>query len=361
MAKKHKVPGWHAMRKEELVQALVKASRSGQPTNGRSTSMSGSSAAQRKSHKQSPSRHKSAAKAAANGSHKSRSESIRSRISQFRSRLEAAKNLGTPVNGREIKDRLVVMVRDPYWLHAFWELTPQSIHRAQAALAQSWHTCRPVLRVFHVSDDGTATPIRDIEIHGGVNNWYVDVAEPPQKFRLAIGYQTAESSFYCLSRSNMVTTPPAGTSDAVSETWADIAENADRIFAMSGGYTHKGTSQELQELLEERLRRPMGSPMATRFGRGAGGADGDDFHFAVDAEIIVYGVSRRDAHVTLKGEPVQLRPDGTFTVRLNLPDRRQVIPVVASTGDGGEQRTIVLAIERNTKVMEPVIRDIGTV
>jgi hypothetical protein len=285
---------------------------------------------------------------------------VRRRISQLRSRLEAAKNLGSPANGREGKDQLVVMVRDPYWLHAFWELTPQSIQRAQAALAQSWHNCRPILRVFHVSDDGTATPIRDITIHGGVNNWYVDVADPPQKFRLAIGYQTSGESFYCLARSNFVTTPRAGTSDAVSETWADIAANADRIFAMSGGYTHKGTSQELQELLEERLRRPMGSPMATRYGCGAGGRD-DDFHFAVDAEIIVYGVSRRDAHVTLKGEPVQLRPDGTFTVRMDLPDRRQVIPVVASTGDGGEQRTIVLAVERNTKVMEPVIRDIGTV
>jgi hypothetical protein len=361
MAKKHKVPGWHAMRKEELVQALMKASKSRQPLNGNGNKHSSAAAVAPKSEKGHASRLKSAAKASGNGSHQSSSESIRRRISQLRSRLEAAKNLGSSVNGRQITDRLVVMVRDPYWLHAIWELTPHSINRAQAALAQSWHTCRPILRVFHVSDDGTATPIRDIEIHGGVNNWYVDVAEPPQKFRLAIGYQTSEESFYCLARSNTVTTPPAGTSDAVSETWADIAENADRIFAMSGGYTHKGTSQELQELLEERLRRPMGSPMATRYGRGAGGRVDDDFHFAVDAEIIVYGVSRRDAHVTLKGEPVQLRPDGTFTVRLNLPDRRQVIPVVASTGDGCEQRTIVLAIERNTKVMEPVIRDIGTV
>jgi hypothetical protein len=130
---------------------------------------------------------------------------------------------------------------------------------------------------------------------------------------------------------------------------------------MSGGYSQKGTSQELQELLEERLRRPMGSPMVTRFGTGAAGPDNGDFHLAVDAELIVYGVSRRDAHVTLQGEPVQLRPDGTFTVRLNMPERRQVIPVVASTGDGGEQRTIVLAIERNTKVMEPILRDIGSV
>lgn len=363
MAKKQKVPGWHAMRKEELVQALVRASKSGRSSNGRSRKSNGTAAnTQRKSQKGSRSRLDSSAKSTQNGSHTPKRASIRRRISQLQSRLESAKNLGTPSNGRELRDRLVVMVRDPYWLHVFWELTPQSIQRAQAALAQSWHACRPILRLFQLSEDGTATPVRDIEIHGGVNNWYVDVSDPPQHFRLAIGYHTSSSdSFYCLATSNSVTTPPAGTSDAVNETWADIDQNADRIFAMSGGYSHQGTSQELQELLEERLRRPMGSPMDTRFGRGAGGRNEDDFHFAVDAEIIVYGVSRRDAHVTLKGEPVQLRPDGTFTVRLNLPERRQVIPVVASTGDGGEQRTIVLAIERNTKVMEPVVRDIGAV
>jgi hypothetical protein len=68
-------------------------------------------------------------------------------------------------------------------------------------------------------------------------------------------------------------------------------------------------------------------------------------------------VTDPDAHVTLRGEPVRLQPDGSFAMRFTLPDRRQVLPVVASSGDGAEQRTIVLAVERNTKVMEPVIRD----
>ena len=31
--------------------------------------------------------------------------------------------------------------------------------------------------------------------------------------------------------------------------------------------------------------------------------------------------------------------------------------VVASTPDGVEQRTIVIAIERNTKVLEPMVRE----
>ena len=183
--------------------------------------------------------------------------------------------------------------------------------------------------------------------------------DPPADYRLEIGYLADDGFFYCLARSNEVSTPPAGTSDAVDENWTAVAENADRIFAMSGGYSPQGASRELQELLEERLRRPLGSPMKTRFGSGAARpAKASRFEFAVDAEIIVYGAANRDAHVTLQGEPVQLRGDGTFAVRLSLPDRRQVIPIVASSYDGVEQRTTILAVERNTKVMEPLVRDV---
>ena len=218
------------------------------------------------------------------------------------------------------QDRLVVMVRDPYWLHAYWELAPRSVERAQSALGQHWHTTRPVLRCFH-DRPAMARPCCSAKssIHGGVNHWYVDVQNPPQQFRMEIGYLTASGQFYCLARSNAVTTPPAGTSDSVDENWVDIDENADRIFAMSGGYTQQGTSLELQELLEERLRRPMGTPMRTRYGGGASRvlADTQDLPFAVDAELLVYGVCHPHAHVTLQGEPVPLRPDGSFTVRMS--------------------------------------------
>ena len=86
-------------------------------------------------------------------------------------------------------------------------------------------------------------------------------------------------------------------------------------------------------------------------------ASGRDFHFQIDAELIVYGTTEPTARVTLQGEPVQLRPDGTFTVRFSLPDSRQIIPAVASSADGIEERTIVLAVERNTKELEPMIHE----
>jgi len=76
--------------------------------------------------------------------------------------------------------------------------------------------------------------------------------------------------------------------------------------------------------------------------------------FEVDAELIVFGKTSPGASVMVAGRPVKLQADGSFTVRMKLPDKRQVLPVTAESRDGLRQRTTVVAVERNTKVMEPV-------
>ncbi len=344
MARQNGVAGWHSMKKEELIQALVVIARqrnletrptsNGHMTTGREVLLG----------TQTPTH-------------------VRKSLEQLHQKLAILKNLAhtTKSSATEVKeDRLVVMVRDPYWLHACWDLSQRSVDRAQAAMGQRWHTSQPTLRVFRIMEAGTSKLERDITIHGGVSNWYVDVTEPPCGFRMEIGYLAADGMFYALARSNSVQTPPAGSSEAIDENWSDVARNADMIYAMSGGYSPQGTSRELQELLEERLRRPLGTPMNTRFGNGAAALFKDDesMALAVDAEVIIYGATNKQSHVTLKGAPVQVRPDGTFSAKLKLPELRQVIPIVASSCDGVEQRTVILAIERNTKVLEPVVRDV---
>jgi hypothetical protein len=263
-----------------------------------------------------------------------------------------------------VKDRIVCMVRDPFWLHTYWELTRQSVLRAEAALGQDWHGARPILRVIDVTSNGnkgnSESILRDIEIHGGCNNWYIDVGNPPRSYRIDIGYLAKSGQFYVLARSNVVTTPRAGISDIIDENWADFDfEKADKIFAMSGGFDPGASSLELKQLFEERLRRPMGSPAVTSFGSGAFQFGKErKFRFQLDAELIVYGATEPNAKVTLQGEPIKLRSDGTFTMRFSLPDSRQIIPAVAASADGVEERTIVLAIERNTKHLEPVINEV---
>ncbi len=238
---------------------------------------------------------------------------------------------------------------------------PLDARPRQAALGQDWHTARPILRLMDVtSEDTTAASerhVRDIEIHGGVNNWYIDVAVPPRSFRVDLGYLARRGKFFVLARSNVVTTPKAGVSDVLDENWASVQEQFQKIYSQSGGGNGSSASHDLRDLFEERLRRPMQGLALQSLGTGALASFGRDFHFEIDAELIVYGSTEPNAKVTLQGETVQLRPDGTFTVRFSLPDSRQIIPAVAASPDGVEERTIVLAVERNTKELEPMIHD----
>ncbi len=266
------------------------------------------------------------------------------------------------VKGAVIKDRIFLMVRDPFWLHAHWELSYQSVQRAEAALGQDWHGAKPIIRLFDVtSQDTTSTseaPIRDLVVYGGCTDWYIDVPQPPRSYRADIGYISRRGQFYVLARSNVVTPPKAGATESLEENWAtDIDEKAaERLLAMSTGFESSSGSPELRELLDEKLKW---STKDTAFGSGAVLPDKlKKFAFSIDAELIVYGKTDPSAHVTLQNEPVKLRPDGTFTMRYSLTDGRQIIPAVAQASDGMEERTIVLAIERNTKHLDPMVHDL---
>lgn len=266
---------------------------------------------------------------------------------------------------RPEKDRIVLMVRDCYWLHACWNVTRQNIQRAEAALAEHWHTAKPMLRLIELSMGQTTNSaeqvVREIEVHSGVTNWYIDVSSPPKSFRVDLGYLASNGRFYTLCRSNTVTTPVPGSADAIDQNWAGVAEDYERVYSLSGGYSEESSSGDLQELFEERLRRPMISPLGSSYANGGDRAvlRQKDFQFEVDCEMILFGATKPGAHVALAGEPVKIRPDGSFTIRLALPDKRQVLPVVASSSDGAEQRTIVIAVERNTKILEPMVRESG--
>jgi hypothetical protein len=261
------------------------------------------------------------------------------------------------------KDRLILMVRDAYWLHAHWDITRQSVERARVSIAENWHTSKPILRMLKIEDTGTTssaeTVFRDIEIHGGVRNWYVELETPGSSFKLLMGYLTSNGRFFELARSNAVTMPMPGGKDAADDHWADIAKDAEKIYAMSGGYNEDTQSGDLEEVFEERLKRSMDPDVLSQFGSGAEGSlkRHKQFHFEVNAELIVFGSTHPDAHLHVGEEPVKVRSDGSFSIRLPLPDRRQVLPATAKSRDGVDEQTVVIAVERNTKVMEPVSMD----
>ncbi len=356
MAKQRGIAGWHAMRKEQLINALASSMVRAASSSQRRTTSTPTAASTKSQRSQIPA-----------GKTTTSAAALR-KIQAAQSRREQRRDLATPpirsADGASpqavVKDRIVLMVRDPYWLHAYWEIREQSIERAQVALAEKWHSARPVLRLVRVGAT-TDEIIRIIKIHGSVSNWYIDIDQPSGDLRVEIGYLITGGEFFMLARSNVVTAPQPGGPEMIDGNWADVVDNPDRIYAMSGGFDQTAATGELQELLEERLRRPIGSPMVTRFGCGAEAALNNPrrLKFKIDAEMIVYGVVDPDAYVTMGGEPIELGNDGSFSARVTLPDKRQVIPFVAGRSDGVEQQTIILAIERNTKIMEPITREIG--
>lgn len=395
LATRYGIARWRSLGKDSLVKAIVRATQrqlKSSKSNGKAAAKAKLKAARSKSApaKATKSRTKPSARSYSRKSTKAKpkakSPRVLARIESARAAREREKNLATRaesrnevkilnVNGnghgpnREIhksfvrKDRVVLLVRDAYWLQAVWELTRQSVERAQVALAQQWHTAKPVLRLIELESNSTTSSVeqvaRMIAIHGGVNTWFLDVIDSPQTFRVDIGYMTASGKFFSLARSNSVTTPRPGSGDGLENNWSDIANDCEKIYALSGGFSDEPTNGELQEAFEERLGRPMGGPAGSRYGVGADKVftRRSDFQFDVDAELIIYGRTRSNARVTLAGNPVKLRADGTFAARLAMPDRRQVLPIVASSADGVEQRTVVIAVERNTKVMEPMVRE----
>jgi len=360
LARKNGIAGWHEMRKGDLVEALLALQDRASTSAANSASHAPTSRKPKVPAKEQARLQPAAARNNANGGE----ETIeRSKYDVGVPTKDLSAKVPKDLPGGYGKDRIVVMVRDPYWLHAYWELTRQAVSRAEAALGQHWHGAKPILRLLdvttHDTTSTTETIVRDIEIHGGCNSWYIDVQNPPRSYRIDVGYLSRNGQFYVLARSNVVTTPRAGISDTIDENWADIdTKKADRIYAMSGGFDPSMSSLELKQLFEERLRRPLGSPSVTSFGSGAMlPSKQRKFWFQIDAELIVYGATEPNARVTLQGDPVKLRPDGTFTMRFSLPDSRQIIPAVAASADGVEERTIVLAVERNTKQLEPMIFD----
>jgi hypothetical protein len=347
LAKRQGVQGWHAMRKDELIRALVRKARAAKQGVGGRTLASAPPP-------------ETAARDAM------RNAVVSQRIAEARERLARAKSLVTGPEGgrlpRPVRDRMVLMVRGPHWLHAFWEITPRSVERAKAALGPEWHTARPILRVLQVETGIQASPservAREIEIHGGVKNWFIDIREP-LRCRVEIGYRTQSGRFHGLVRSNTVSTPVVSHGDTLDAHWGDIVEQCEKVYAMSGGFSPENNATELRELFEERLQRPMSSAAARSesnaedAGTALPGAE-----LQVDAEMLVYGVTQPGMGVMLQGEPVKVHADGTFRVRVDLPNRRQVLPIVTTTPEGVERQTVVIAVERNTKTMEPIGGDI---
>jgi hypothetical protein len=254
------------------------------------------------------------------------------------------------------EDRVVLLVRDPYWIHVYWDISRDTLLKAKAELKDEWFDAKSILRVYDITgvdfDGANANSHSDIEISGGASNWYVNTRIPNRTYCVEVGLLSRSGRFFMLARSNRATTPRDAPSEATDEQWMIPDWEFEKVYALSGGFSIGTGSLELKEMMEKALGGAItsGAPGSLAISSPMGRKPrARGFWFRIGTELIVYGATEPDAKVTLQGEPVELRPDGTFTVRFDLPDGKQVIPATAESSDGVDRITITPVVTKKTE------------
>jgi hypothetical protein len=250
------------------------------------------------------------------------------------------------------QDKIVLQVRDPWWIHAYWEITSGTLDGLRERLKDAFYSAKRVLRVYDISNiifKGTnAHRFFDIEIDLHANNWYIDTQGPGRSWCVEFGLRLPNSEFIAVVRSNTVHTPLEGPSWITDEEWMIPEDLFSRLYGMGVGF---GSSPvKLKRAWQERIKQELGSGGVSSVSSPAlRKVKPKGFWLVVNTELILYGATEPDAKVTVQGRPVSLRSDGTFSLRFALPDGKQVLPVKATSFDGSDDRTITPAVTRETK------------
>ncbi|MCG8570614.1 MAG: DUF4912 domain-containing protein [Spirochaetes bacterium] len=145
------------------------------------------------------------------------------------------------------KNKMIFMVRDPFWGFVYWE-TNQAVMDEHQLYNQTKY-----LRVYDIT--GTNNPEQphshfDIKINNTANNWYINFPQPNRTYVIDLGY-IKDGQFITVLRSNIASTPRDDVSDQIDEEWMMSDEYFNNILKASGAdqlFQQIG-SQELMKFL----------------------------------------------------------------------------------------------------------------
>ena len=308
--------------------------------------------------------------------------------------------------------RLYVTPRDPHWLYAHWDITPQQQFR---------HNARSVDRhlILRIHEGEICDrPVAEIHVHPESRHWFAHVERTETVYVTELGYYQTGRRWKSLATSSptktpadhvsadatvefatiplelpfetmldllkegaqeklplaraieqlrvtrqSMLTPPPEMSEWTREQEQALAEIVARDRAARGW----PSSHEISELLGGQreggiaIAAPSEFDLSSFMGRadssspfGGAPGDGNDFWFRVNAELIIYGATQPDAKVTIDGKQIALRPDGSFGFHFALPDGQYALPIVAVSADDREGRAAELKFTRATEFVGDV-------
>ena len=251
---------------------------------------------------------------------------------------------------------LVLMQKDPNWLHAFWEVSEERMEQTKNGKGKL------VLRLFDISNDltvqrGKKRKFHDVAVPADARSWYVE--NPVGNSCMAVLGSVEGDRFMPILESSPVLT---FDKNAVVPSLDDEFVRASLGGSVNGNFMSSGFSSTTAESWLNSLR--LGSSSESMFSGALSSAAlksneiaapkdsvnyGKDFFLWVKTRLIVYGGTRPDAHLQVRGEPFPLNPDGTFSFEEDLPDSTKIIPVFATDKDGDFPTTIVPIVVKRTE------------
>lgn len=254
------------------------------------------------------------------------------------------------IPGRYYDNKVVLMARDPFWCYAYWDISGV-LMQAKADEAMKNGDYKLVLRVYDVTDikfDGkNSHKYMDIEVTGDANNWYINVWEAGRTYIAELGFRTANGKFIVIARSNAVGVPSDRVSDKTDEEWMVMDEDFEELFRLSGGGRRLGASEQGRGLAM--IENMLSSESVSSFSSPVYKAQEKGFFLWADTELILYGGTEKNARLTVKGEQVKLKEDGSFSLRFHLPDGAMDLPVEAVSADGTNKKSIKINVQRKTE------------
>lgn len=238
-------------------------------------------------------------------------------------------------------DRIVLMVKDPWWLYAYWEIQPATERAARSQLPpQEVAGLQTILRVSDVTglpDSGQpAHRSFDIGLSGLATSWFIQVDAPDREFVVEIGLLTAGGRFLLLARSNRVRTPRFGPSDVLDERWLSTDDVFWKLFGAGIG-TGSSLGGWAQVLTRQLSSGQWSSGSLAGWNRQSLVRG---FWCRVSTDLIIHGATEPRAKVTVQGQPVPVRRDGTFSLRVALPEGTQHVTVDVTSPDGRHTKTV---------------------
>ena len=293
---------------------------------------------------------KAATKATTKAETKAATKTVRKSVAK--STVETAAKLEQSFDA----EYLVLMQKDPNWLHAFWEVSEERMEQTKNGKGKL------VLRLFDISNDltvqrGKKRKFHDVAVPADARSWYVE--NPVGNSCMAVLGSVEGDRFMPILESSPVLT---FDKNAVVPSLDDEFVRASLGGSVNGNFMSSGFSSTTAESWLNSLR--LGSSSESMFSGALSSAAlksneiaapkdsvnyGKDFFLWVKTRLIVYGGTRPDAHLQVRGEPFPLNPDGTFSFEEDLPDSTKIIPVFATDKDGDFPTTIVPIVVKRTE------------